>query len=46
MVGIHLATMNKPVKHLEADLQVEIVLNDERMYAVYQNTLTDVNQGK
>lgn len=43
---IAITTLSQSIEHLEADLQVEIVLNDERMYEVYQNTLIDVNQGK
>ena len=43
---IAITTLNQSIEHLDADLQVEIVLNDERIYEIYQNALTDVNQGK
>jgi hypothetical protein len=45
-LSINIVNLCQSIEHLEAELQVEIVLNDERMYEVYQNTLTDVNQGK
>ena len=44
--NIAIATLSQSIEHLDADLHVEIVLNDEKMYEVYQNALTDFNQGK
>ena len=43
---IAITALSQSIDHLEADLQVEIVLNDERMYEVYQNALNDANQSK
>ena len=43
---IAIASLSQSIEHLETDLQVEIVLNDERIYEFYQNASIDVNQGK
>ena len=43
---IAIATLSQSIEHLEADLDLDIVLNDEKVYKVYQNALTDYSQGK
>jgi O-acetyl-ADP-ribose deacetylase (regulator of RNase III) len=43
---IAITTLSQSTEHLEADIDLEIVLNDKSMYQVFQNALTDYNQGK
>jgi O-acetyl-ADP-ribose deacetylase (regulator of RNase III) len=43
---IAITTLSQSTEHLEADIDLEIVLNDKSMYQVFQNALTEYSQGK
>ena len=43
---IAIATLSQSMEHLKADIELEIALNDKSMYQVFQDVLTDFNQGK
>ena len=43
---IAIATLSQSTEHLEADIDLEIVINDKSMFQVFKDALTDYNKGK